>query len=413
MSQRARIAVPDPRRPPRQAAAGPAANRTPASASAHILHLQRLAGNSQVTRLLIQRAGGWSGQDVAGRGATSAALGSPKPAGWGWNAGEHAVGGMRRIPVDGLTQGNSHPSPMAETGETAQQRAILLVPDNLDPTLTQVEIFLHLHGHGVGFRQRQRDGGAGKSVGSVRDVDLDRFEQQIQASGRTMVGVLPQGTGLSSFGAGPGGSFTDTDAYLREIFDRAKTLGALPPDIQPGRVVLSGHSGAGNPLSEMMKHDTLPSGLKEVILWDAINGPGEYSKIEKWVLTQMDNARAALPLVSAMALVVGADPAAAQQDYLASRALRFRGYHTGPDNAKPDTSLAKDGGTYASRYAALKQAIEKWLNHKANAAALGGAGAPLWNLMKDNFQIIARPGVTHEQLMGQGDKLTDELTALP
>jgi hypothetical protein len=378
------------------------------------LRLQQTQGNRVVSRLL-QRQAGWTGKDVATRGATSEALGIKKPSSWGWNRGEQVVGAVTRIPVDGLTQGNSQPSPVGGTQETAQQRAIVLVPPGLDPTLTQVDVFLHLHGHGVGYRQRSTDNGPGLRAGSVRDVDMDRFAQQIEASGKPVVGVLPQGTGLSAFGAGPGGSFANTDAYLAEVFAKVKAMGMgyLPPDAVPGRVILSGHSGAGNPLSEMMAAGNLPSGLREVILWDAINGPNEYKKISTWVLGQMADARDRVVLEGVMAAVVGLDPALAQQDFLKNRSLRFRAFHTGSASAKPDTRLAKNGGTYASRHAALRQAITKWLNDPINAAALGGVGSPLWTLLQDNFRVEARPGVGHEQLMGQGDKLKDELMALP
>lgn len=376
------------------------------------LRLQQTQGN-RVARQVLQRQAGWTGKDVASGGATSDAPNITAPAAGGWNQGLQTIGSVTRVPVEGLTQGNRSASAMGETQESAQQRAIVLIPPNLDPTLTQVDVFLHLHGHGVGYRQRKTGKGAGLRAGSVRDVDMDRFAQQIEASGRPVVGVLPQGTSLASFGSGAGGSFADTDAYLNEVFAKVKAMGLLPPDAAPGRVILSGHSGAGNPLSEMMAAGNLPSGLREVILWDAINGPNEFKQVKNWVLAQMAAARDQTVLRGAMAAVVGLDPAAAQQDFLQNQSLRFRAFHTGPANARPDTRLAREGGTYASRHAALRQAITKWLNDPANVLALGGVGSPLWNLLKDNFRVEARPGVSHEQLMGQGDKLKDELAALP
>ena len=89
-----------PRRPaPHVVPDGPAVlARTPDA----VLDLQRTAGNRAVSSLIrpVQRVGGWTDPDP--RAGTGLVAGEPQT---GWNAEEHAVGNIRRIPIDGLVGG--------------------------------------------------------------------------------------------------------------------------------------------------------------------------------------------------------------------------------------------------------------------------------------------------------------------
>ncbi len=266
-----------------------------------VLTLQQTRGNKYVLRALaaqshsrnsrrpsIQRA--WSDAPTTGAvtNATSgpAATATPvaAPAN-GWNSGENAVGTMRRIPIEGLAEGNQNAANnAAAANQSATGRAIVIIPSGLTipappAPVPQIEVFLHLHGHNVGYRQRTRPGDVrGSEVGTVRDVDLDRIEQQLQTvdalPNRQVIGVLPQGTVGSGFGT------FNSDAYLTEVFAKLNTLGVWGNGVQgptsAARVILSGHSGAGNPIASLLNsgagsHSRLPANLREVILFDAIN----------------------------------------------------------------------------------------------------------------------------------------------
>src|SRR5437773_2140090 len=79
-----------------------------------------------------------------------------------------------------------------KTTESAAGRAIVLFATNIDPD-KRVDIMVHLHG----WSGRQTDPHAGwrqhKKHGTVRDVDQDRIEGQLQAAGTPqMVAMLPQ-----------------------------------------------------------------------------------------------------------------------------------------------------------------------------------------------------------------------------
>lgn len=107
-----------------------------------------------------------------------------------WNSLENAVDGMRRIPIDGLTNVNQDPAPNPAAIESAAGKAIALVPPSLDVT-QPVGVLLHLHGFKVGYRQRST---TTSNPGTVRDVLVDQIAGQVAqavATGQTIVGLLP------------------------------------------------------------------------------------------------------------------------------------------------------------------------------------------------------------------------------
>jgi hypothetical protein len=170
--------------------------------------LQGTAGNGAVAGALaaqpLQRRrdqAGWTGADTRGEG---------------WNAGDKLKWGIHRVPLESLTLGNQEAfsgdhvgkdgkvehggaNERAKTTESAAGRAIVLVPEALDHD-KPVAVLLHLHGYTsrewdpyAGWRQRSGDH-------TVRDVALDRIEEQMHAVGDPQtVGVLPQGVGQQEF----------------------------------------------------------------------------------------------------------------------------------------------------------------------------------------------------------------------
>lgn len=367
-----------------------------------VLDLQRDAGNHAVAGLLrtVQRVGGWKDADKRpGKGLPSGPLAS------GWNVEEHAVGAIRRIPIDGLVHGLQN-VPSADGGKsltiedvagkargparsTPQERkgrgrAIALIPaDSLD-TGKPVDVLFHLHGNTekigrefAGWRQHS-------STGRVRDVERDRIAQQIQGSGNPqLVGILPMGVNESQFGA------ISPDAYLRDAFARLTELGAWRAAPTSWRVALSAHSGGGFTIERMMKGRTgfqLPQKLGMIILFEANNNVkslkrGEQQAFVRWALDQLN---------AHLAVLTSRLPDKQKRDYLA-QATRLRAFF----NPKK---------SYKSIYVPVRTAIDDWF--QTNGTKLGTFLAETKSLL----QVIEQT-VGHEQHMGTS--LQSALTALP
>jgi hypothetical protein len=338
--------------------------------------------------------------DAPGGGATSELVSPPRV---GWNRGEAAIsdtpsvsgqkvvresseqvriepgqliGSIRRIPVSGLTQGNLDPDRVPEAEEAADGRAIVLLPANLDPT-QPAEVLFHLHGHNIGYRHRKKQGKhPSLRVGTVRDVETDRIEQQIEQSRRPYIAVLPQGTTGSGFGG------LTPRAYIDEVF-RALTAGGIwttAPEIKD--VVLTAHSGGGEIISTMMAEagqPRMPRNLKMVALFDAINGDKtEFPNVKNWVLDQLER--------DLRALTAAGNSAEAKYRYL-STSMRFRAYFT--------------DGVYRPRHEKLEKEINGWF--KLNAAALGGSASEFFLMLRSSYQVIPVGPVLHEVIMSEGD----------
>jgi hypothetical protein len=288
---------------------------------------------------------------------------------------EQRIGLIRRIPVAGLTQGNQNPNRVPETEEGADGRAIVLLPVTLDPT-QPAEVLFHLHGHNVGYRHRKTKGRhASLRVGSVRDVETDQIEQQIEESGRPYIAVLPQGTTSSGFGQ------ITPRRYIDEVFQALTTAGiwtAAPP-IQS--VILTAHSGGGEIISTMMAEPgqpRMPANLKIVALFDAINGDKtEFPNVKNWVLDQLERDLRAL---------TAAGTSEDKYRYL-NGSMRFRAYFT--------------DGPYSARHGRLEKEIDDWF--KRNAAALGGSTSEFFLTLRGNYQVIRVGPADHEVIMAEGD----------
>jgi hypothetical protein len=340
----------------------------PTDRAGGLLHLQREAGNRAVAQLVgthTQRAGGWADADRTG------------PA---YNAGEHVEGTMRRIPIDGLSGGFQGTAADYKTTESAAGRAIAVVPAGLVPG-QPVDVLLHLHGYThrppsgrfagdpyPGWRQRGSDH-------AVRDLALDRIEQQLEATGATqLLGLLPQGGARSDFGK------LNPDPYINEALDRLTALGALTARPPLGRVLLSAHSGGGHRIRSLLDAEAtpaakrkggpaMPSHLGQLMLYDAINTDGELAAAQRWAESRLGDALTALT-----------DPATAPADkdaYLAA-SPRLVGYYT---------------SGYRPRYTLLGQAIDEWF--RRNGAALGGYAA----LLRSRFTVTPAKGLRHEEII--------------
>jgi hypothetical protein len=376
-----------------------------------ILALQAMAGNQAVSSLLaaarvgpVQRAVGWK-SDASGEGH-------------GWNAGERSVGSIRRIPLEGLTQGLQQDtakrwvrdgkgghwedeSTMIEqlSPESAKGRAIVLVPQALRPE-ADIEVLIHLHGYTesagrpyAGWREltpaaagtkdrtlhQLRQGVDQDDVAPVRDVALDRAEQQLQDSGyaQTVI-VLPQGGLHSQFGRSGDYNF-DSGKYVENVVSRLVTDGVWRRAPNVARVSMAGHSGAGATLAGMARESVRrEAGRKpgasstltgDLVLLDAINTGSELAAFRDWALMRLDRDLAALKGMRSEAEKLG---------YLRT-AQKLRGYHSRT-------------GSYGERYRQLDRAIGGWFSE--HAADLG----PVAPCLRANFSIVSVP-VWHEELM--------------
>jgi hypothetical protein len=383
------------------AARGPAAS---------VLRLQHSVGNRTVARLLrrapsplLQRSVGWSDAVTDG---------------YGWNVGERAVGKIRRIPVELSDHGLKADDPIKTlTPEKADHRAIVLLPDALDATQV-VDYVVFLHGHTesaktrpyAGWRtykpaptppepprrrphvptatevklEKWRHGIDDKDVAPVRDVALDQAEQQLQDSGLTQVVlVLPQGGLLSQFGdVGNAGDYVQTiaDELVTDKLwlDTKRNPVTFPP--RTGRVTMAGHSGAGATLGPMAAHAaeriTHPGtkeannpyalqGAGDLVIFDAINGPGELGGFQAWVTARLD--------------------------------IDLRMLKSKPDE---DAKL-----TYLEAAPKLENTIRGWF--KRHGAELG----PIARCLRANF-MLTYVGGEHEELMRGGGSGTTRINGI-
>jgi hypothetical protein len=392
-----------------------------------ILDLQRTAGNRAVTALLeaekqgaaqpgpqIQREIGWKEKEEASKKK------DPPRSGTDWNAGQREVGTIHRIPLQDLSHGlkqekatkwvkktDDAPGHWKEestmlpglSSESAVGRAIVLVPDALKPIMP-IDVLVHLHGFTestgrpfAGWRAlnpsakktTMRQGLDKEDMTPVRDVALDRAEQQLEASeyAQQMI-VLPQGGLHSQFGTKGDYNF-DSGAYVGEIITRLinenvwKPAPKNPPEV---RVSMSGHSGAGSTLAKMARESINRQAGKEpganspltgdLVIFDAINGDDQFQAFRDWALMRLDQDLAALKDKK-----TDADKLA----YLKT-APKLRGYY------------ATVNGQYTNAYRDLNVAICGWFENATHAAELGTMAPRL----RTNFSVVPIP-VTHEELM--------------
>lgn len=342
--------APRPRAPTRRAVeTGPAGG---------LLRLQRSAGNSAVGSLLgVQRTVGWSGEkDKSPNKAPRDTKGTK----------------VLRIPVQGIKEG------------VGSGRAIVVVPHGAAQPPTTVEVLFHMHGFfipGYGRGYHEHDGEAD-------DEALYKIEQQLEASGRAMIGILPQGPksgkarddgaeNITQFGADS--MAVDLDTYVDQAIEQAKDAWPYTPVPKRGPVVLSGHSGAGAAIADMFKsslahdkdpqkHSRLPGRdkLEAFLSFDTINGPNEYKQHREFLVHQLDqDLQDAKQQVSAGAKP--ADAEAAQAAWLDKQGFRFRGQYS-KGYASYYDSPKSDGEEKG-----LKQRFERWLKDNALPAPVEAA----------------------------------------
>jgi D-alanyl-D-alanine carboxypeptidase len=296
-----------------------------------------------------------------------------------------AQGAVRRITVEGLTRG-FRPPKKARPGDPTPGEAIVLIPPSVVDGSRPVEVLVHLHGHGIGFRTQTKQllkdvRHAGTKVGEVRDVVIDKTEAQLAASGRHMVAVLPQGGTHSEFG-----SNFDPKSYSEEAFTRLVAMGIWKQAPAVDGVVLSGHSGAGATFAATMRAQAQrPDYLREVVMFDSINGSGELKSIAGWLLRQLGSDLTALKAASVK-----------DRPQLLSTGFRFRGYFS-------------HNWIYPDMYKQLETQLNAWFDRNSGELErLGVAG----QLRQNYLPIIDAGNVAHERIMGENNRFIEALGAL-
>jgi hypothetical protein len=405
----------------------------PVTLRASLIGLHRRAGNRAVAELVrsasarsLQRKVGWS--DAVQEGKK-------------WNADEHEVGGIRRIPLEGLPVGlqqgtatirvwddkaakKSHLAKettaiIGLSPESATARAIVLVPKALNAK-EAIEVVVFLHGFTestgrpfAGWRALSmpkpadakrtpsakskpegqpaslRHGIDDDDVAPVRDVALDQAEQQLEDSGQhQLVIVLPQGGLHSQFGKAGDKNF-DAGEYVKAIVSRllaeqrwwdadGKAVSA-EPDVR--RVSMAGHSGAGATLANMANESVR-------VAKEGASPPGPSSPLTgDLVLFDAINTSDELGAFQAWArmrldqdLAILKDTTRSEADKLAylHSAQKLRGYYS--------------NAGYKPAYDELEGAVVAWFNTHASEL---GQFAPC---LRANFTFMHLP-VSHEELM--------------
>ena len=369
---------------------------------AGLLALQRSAGNAAVARALarrqLQRVGGWTG------------VNSKSP-----NAGEMSVGKARRIPIDGIKEGNQgddldkvavtvkkkgEPDEEHKTSEYTSEKAtggkaIVVIPEGLTITKdTSVDVLLHLHGHTTGYRRRGN---------SARDINVEHIEEQVAAAAagkRALIAVLPQGQFKSIFGKG-GKSFDPTD-YLDSVWKILTDIGAWPDAPKRGGLMLSGHSGADVAMEDMMDKARAAgsgevAGLKGLFLLDTMYGPKDATRVIDFVKFRLGRDLAQLAKLQGSNV-----PEKDQIAWVQATGFRLRGAHS--------------GGHYKPQMKLLAEAITAWLADSATVAVLGQPGSPLSAAVAANL-VIDPPGkasgVNHDAFVGENENLRKALEMVP
>jgi hypothetical protein len=359
---------------------------------AGVLALQRTAGNAAIARAVLARNAGWTGVDPGS-----------------WNAGPQEVKsgkGIKRVPVEGLKQGHRSKggkqddagqkvddpetgtwSPVSEqtpesAGADSGGRAVVLIPNALPGNAGTVEVLVHLHGFTPGLRGRGPEG-----KGAPEDVSVARIAQQLEASGRPMIAVMPQGTKSAGPWADP--SKIDLNQYIDDA------LALVPADQWPGKkprtrggIVLSAHSGGGDVIAFMMANGRMPADVTGMFLFDALHGWGP-DAVAGFLKARLDSELAHLHGIwSAKNSGATAEAIADEQvAWLQSSGFRFRGF-----------SSAK----YAAIYKDVFQPqLAAWFS--GHARLLGGDGSAVFRMLRANYleQAAVPAGPKHEPVVGQ------------
>ncbi len=372
----------------------------------------------------------------------------------GTEAAKGAAGALR-IPVEGISAGHagteaeamsgadpnyrkgmknvSEATPEAAGTEDAG-RAIVIIPPKIPRG--PVDVLLHLHGHTIGYRQPKPL--ERPAPPPPRDVEYDRIAQQVLESNLPMIGILPQGSVSSVFGPGKQAGL-DATGYVKEVFAVASLK---DKGLTPGRVMLSGWSGGGKGIAEMIegshpeiKHEPEKQRTKDttarlpdeakiegLVLFDAVYG-WQFETFSDW-LRQKVEADLNQIVAQAKPQMTGDAIVAAQKTWIQTSGFRFRDYYT--DGC--DTCSDKDLADLTRSWIPSRKHVKK-IAASYSARPGGKETAQARSVIKslqENYQVLPAAGgtrdkVQHNQMVGGiakdgklvHENLLDALKSLP
>jgi hypothetical protein len=244
-----------------------------------------------------------------------------------------------------------------------------------------VDVLIHFHGF---------YGGPQKNT----DVYSERIEAQLAASlSHQTIAILLQGAGDNANDFGVKERPLDTRVLVPVVLQRLVDEGALPNVPDQTRVVMTAHSGGGNPLGQTLDAGLAPENLGEVILFDAINGiEDELPRIKRWL-------GRVLAAELAHLVQVERDPGP-QKAYLA-KSFRFRGYHSTSSN-------------YAKTYAGVPKGVfiplASYLSSWFASPEVMALDPDVQKAFAENFKVMNTVMSGHGGLVGKG-QLAEELKA--
>jgi hypothetical protein len=167
------------------------------------------------------------------------------------------------------------PHPLRAQGHTYQDKFFSSAEHYRDSTVAlfipkdfrahrKIDFVVHFHGWGNNVTNALRK---------------YRLPEQFAAAGRNAILIVPQGPfdASDSFG----GKLEDADGFKRFIAEALETLrrNGIIDKGEPGRIILSGHSGGYEVISAVLARGGLTENIREVWLFDAL-----YAKTERFAL---------------------------------------------------------------------------------------------------------------------------------
>jgi hypothetical protein len=204
-----------------------------------------------------------------------------------------------------------------------------------------------------------------------------------------MIAALPQGTEKAIFD--PKAGAFNSNAFLQEVLVRLVRLLEWPAQPTITRTVLSGFSGGGLTVNQMLAEEggpRAPAKMGELILFDAVHGksgkPGDEVAVWNFLEGKLNQDLAAIKN----------KPPAEQLKYIRESGFRFRGITTGQSG-------------YGRRYRYLQDKLYSkgdkdkemgWFPR--HASELGGLDSAVYLALSANYQVIFSKNKKHGTLMG-------------
>jgi hypothetical protein len=162
-----------------------------------------------------------------------------------------------------VTRMRTAPFPHRSRPQYTNDQTLLVVPPGFTPGPT-VDIIVHYHGH---------------RAEAVSSAQQRRLAEQLRDSGVNAVLLAPQGPLRANDSAGgQHGEEGGLQRFVEEALARLIRDGVVPPGTRPGRIILSGHSGAYLVISQALDRGGLA--VSEVWLHDGLYG--QVGAFQRW-----------------------------------------------------------------------------------------------------------------------------------